>query len=608
MTAMAGSRFLALGVLVALAAFPLVAQSPLPDALDKVATKWVDDTFKKMTLDDKVGQLVFTAANSTYLASDTDAYDALAQKIRTLHLGGVHVFGGAEPAAALLLNRNPGGTILGDPLAAASLTNRLQNESPLPLLVSADFEAGAGFRIAGATTFPREMAVGAAGDERLAFEAAQITGAESRAMGVHVNFSPVADVNNNPQNPVINTRSFGETPEAVGRLTSAYVRGLRAGGALATLKHFPGHGDTDVDSHLGLPIISHPRERLDRIELVPFRQGLAAGADAVMVAHIELPALDSADFSPATLSAPIVTGLLRGEMKFQGLVFTDSMGMDAIAKRLSAGDAAVRAIQAGNDVVLHSPDDGAAVAAIKAAVQTGKIPVAQLDASVRRLLQAKARLGLHKTRTVSLDDVPKRVGGRQSAVLAQQLSQKSITLIKDDRNQVPLRVPREASVLYLSLLDYPANWRIAAPSRTLLPELRKRWPVGASIELSDRSTTEEIDLVRTSATRYDAIVVSVFVRASSGSGRMDLAPPLVRLLTDLGRLTANTPRPFVTLFFGNPYVPAGIPALPAVLLTYDFYDLAELSAIRALAGDAPISGRLPVSIPGIANAGFGIAR
>ncbi|HEX5070970.1 MAG TPA: glycoside hydrolase family 3 protein [Vicinamibacterales bacterium] len=603
---MSVSRLIGIALVAGLALAP--AQAPIPDALDKAAAKWVDDTIKRMALDDLVGQLVFTSANSTYLASDTDAYDALAQKIRTLHLGGVHLFGGAEPAAALLLNQNAGGTTLGDPLAAASLTNRLQNESPLPLLVSADFEAGLGFRLAGATTFPREMAVGAAGDERLAFEAARITGAESRAIGVHVNFSPVADVNNNPQNPVINTRSFGESPDAVGRLASAYVRGLRAGGALATLKHFPGHGDTDVDSHLGLPIIGHPRERLDRIELAPFRQGLAAGADAVMVAHIELPALDPGEFSPATLSPPIVTGLLRGEMKFQGLIFTDSMGMDAIARRLSPADAAVRAIQAGNDVVLHSPDDAAAVAAVKAAVEAGKIPRAQVEASVRRLLQAKARLGLHKTRTVSLDDVPKRVGGRQNAVVAQQLSEKSITLVKDDRNQVPLRVPREASVLYLSMLDYPANWRIAAPSRTFLPELRKRWPIGASIELSDRSTTEELELVRATATRYDAIVVSVFVRASSGSGRMDLAAPLAKLLTDLARLTSGTPRPFITVFFGNPYVPAGIPTLPAVLLTYDFYDLAELSAIRGLAGDSPLTGRLPVSIPGIASVGFGIER
>ncbi len=594
--------------IAALAVLPLAAQVPLPDGLDKAAAKWVDDTFKKMTLDEKVGQLVVTSANSTYLASDTEAYDVLSRKVRQLRLGGVHLFGGAEPAAAMLLNNGNAGATLGQPLEAASLLNRLQLESVIPLLNTADFEAGVGFRIAGATVFPRQMAVGAAADEQLASDAARITAIESRAIGVHVNFSPLADVNNNPLNPVINTRSFGEAPDPVGRLAAAYIRGLHAGGMLATLKHFPGHGDTDVDSHLGLPIIAHPRARLDAIELAPFRAGLAAGADAVMVGHIELPALDPAEFSPATLSAPIVTGLLRGQMKFGGLIYTDSMGMDAIATRLSPGDAAVRAVQAGNDVVLNSPDDAAAVAAIRAAAQSGAIPMAQIDASVRRILQAKARLGLHKARTVSLDDLPKRVGGRQSAVLAQALSRKSITLIKDERNQVPLRVPADASVLYLSMLDYPANWRIAAPSRVFLPELRRRWPGVTAIELSDRSTTDEIDLVRASAARYDAVVVSVFVRASSGSGRMDLAPPLVKLLGDMARATANTPKPLITIFFGNPYVPVGVPNLPAVLLTYDFYDLAELSAVRALAGEAPITGHLPVGLPGMFGAGFGLVR
>jgi hypothetical protein len=377
---------------------------------------------------------------------------------------------------------------------------------------------------------------------------------------------------------------------------------------LATLKHFPGHGDTEVDSHLGLPIISHPRERLDAIELAPFRAGLAAGADAVMVGHIELPALDPAEFSPATLSSPVVTRLLRGDMKFGGLIFTDSMSMDAIAARLAPGEAAVRAIQAGNDIVLHSPDDAAAVAGIRAAVESGAIAMAQVDASVRRILQAKARLGLHKSRTVSLDDVPKRVGGRQSAFVARALAQKAITLIKDDRNQVPLRVPPDASVLYLSLLDYPAGWRIAAPGRTFVPELRRRWPNVTAIELSDRSTPQEIDLVRASAPRYDAVVVAAFVRAASGSGRMELAPALVKLLGDVARATSSTPKPLIAVFFGNPYVPAGIPNLPAVLLTYDFYDLAELAAARALVGEAPITGRLPISIPGLANAGFGLVR
>jgi beta-N-acetylhexosaminidase len=349
----------------------------------------------------------------------------------------------------VLLNNNYGSVVLGQPLAAASLLNRLQSLSTIPLLNTADFEAGAGFRIQGATVFPRAMAVGAAGDEMLAFEAARITALEARAMGVHVNFAPIADVNNNARNPVINTRAFGEVPEAVGRLASAYVRGLHAGGMLATLKHFPGHGDTDVDSHLGLPIINHPRERLEKVELAPFGAGMAAGADAVMTAHIQLPALDPAEFSPATLSPAIVTGLLRGQLKFDGLVYTDSMGMDAISRRIPPGEAAARAIKAGNDVVLHSPDDEAAVAGIKAAVEKGEIPQAQLDGSVRRILTAKARLGLYKAKLVPLDELPKIVGGRAHAAVAQELGKRSITLVKDDRNQVPLRAPREASVLYL---------------------------------------------------------------------------------------------------------------------------------------------------------------
>ena len=585
-----------------------LAQAPLPDELDKVAAKWVDDTFRKMTLDDKIGQMVVTSANTTYLASDTDSYETLVKRVRDLRLGGVHVFGGAEPIPNVLLGNAYGSVILGQPLEAASLLNRLQNVAALPLLNTGDFEAGLGFRISGATVFPRQMGVAAAGDEQLAFEAARIAAIESRAIGVHVNFSPIADVNNNPRNPVINTRSFGEVPDAVGRLASAYIRGYRAGGMLSTLKHFPGHGDTDVDSHLGLPIINQPRERLESVELPPFRQGIAAGADAMMIAHIELPALDKSEFSPATLSRPIVTGLLREEMKFTGLIYTDSMGMDAVSKRLSPADAAVRAVKAGNDIVLHSPDDAAAVAGIKAAVEKGEIPLAQIDDSVRRILRQKARLGLHKSKTVSLDDVAAKVGGRKNAAVAQALSQKSITLIKDDRNQVPLRVPREASILYLSVLDYPSNWRIAAPSRTFLPELRKRWPGVTAIELTDRSTTEEVELVRASASRYDAIVVSVFVRASSASGRMDLAAPLTKLLQDMARSTQSTPKPMITVFFGNPYVPMGLPTLPAVMLTYDFYDLAEGSAVRALAGEAPITGRLPIALPGMFEAGWGIVR
>jgi beta-N-acetylhexosaminidase len=597
-----------LAALVLAGAATLAAQTPLSDTLDRSAAKWVDDTLKKMTLDEKIGQLIVPSFNSTYLASDTDEFEVLARKVADLHVGGFHVFGGTEPVPGVLLNANYGSVILGQPFAAASLVNRLQSKASVPLLNTADFEAGVGFRISGATTFPRAMAVAAAADEALAFEAARITAVESRALGIHVNFAPVADVNNNARNPVINTRSFGESPEVVGRLAAAYVRGLHAGGMLATLKHFPGHGDTDVDSHIGLPIIQQPRERLERVELPPFAAGIGAGADAIMTAHIQLPALDTAEFSPASLSRPIVGGLLRGEMKFEGLIYTDSMSMDAVSRRLSPGAAAVRALQAGNDVILHSPDDFAAADGIKAAVARGDVPLAQLEASVRRVLTAKARLGLHKTKIAPLDDIPSRVGGRTHATVAQALSQKSITLIKDVRQQVPLRLARTASILYLSLLDYPSNWRIAAPSRTFVPELRKRWPSVTPIELSDRSRQDEIDLVRTTAGRYDAVVASVFVRAASSSGRMDLSPPLAKLLSDLARSTGAAEKPFVTVFFGNPYVPMSVPDVPAMLLTYDFYDLAEASAVRAIAGEARITGRLPIALPGMFELGAGILR
>jgi hypothetical protein len=383
---------------------------------------------------------------------------------------------------------------------------------------------------------------------------------------------------------------------------------MQAAGVAATLKHFPGHGDTDVDSHLGLPIIKHPRARLDQMELVPFRAGVAAGADAVMTAHIELPELDPTPKTPTTLSAPIVQGLLRKDLKFDGLIYTDSMGMAGVAALYQPGEAAVRAVKAGNDVILHSPDDGAAFAAVVEAVKKGEIPREQLDTSVLRILRAKARAGLHRNRAVNLEQIPEVVGTRRNQAVADEVSQRSITLVKDARNQVPLKLPSDARVLYLSVLDYPAGWRIAAPSRTFIPELQKRWPNVTAIELSDRSTASEIQLVRAMAPRYDAIVAGIFVRTASYSGRMDLAPPLTRLLQDLARATEASGQPLVAAFFGNPYVTTFLPELPAMLVTYDYYDLAEASAVRALVGEAPITGRLPIELPGLAKVGEGISR
>ena len=578
-----------------------------PFKLDRDATRWVDDTIRKLTLDEKIGQLVVPSFESGYMSTDSDAFDELSRLVKEFHVGGFHVFGATQPAPSVLLNTSYGSVILGQPLSAAFLINRLQGLSNVPLLNTADFETGVGFRIVGGTSFPRQMAMGAANDERLVREEARITGVEARALGVHVNFAPVADVNNNPRNPVINTRSYGEDPARVGALVAAYVDGAREGGIIATLKHFPGHGDTDVDSHLGLPVITFDRARLESLELAPFRKGLDRRAEAVMAAHIVLPALDSGS-TPATFSKPILSDLLRGDLGFGGLVYTDSMSMDAITKLDSPGEGAVRAVAAGADQVLHSPDPIAAFRALRAAAQNGRLSPAQLEASVTRILRAKASRGLHAKRSIDLDAVPTMVGGRQHLAIAQEASERSMTLVRDQRNQIPLTIPRDAQILHLSVLDYPSGWQISAPSRTFIPELKKRWPQVTSVEVSDRTPLAELDFVRAVAPRYAAIVASVFVRANSGSGRIDLSPECVRLLRDLARSTARTSTPFVTVFFGNPYVAAAAPELPAVLLTYDFYDLAETSAVRAIAGETKISGRLPIALPGLFPVGHGLDR
>jgi beta-N-acetylhexosaminidase len=582
-----------------------VRREPFP--LDRAAETWVAHTIATMTIEQKVGQLIVPAFHAEFVSSDSDAFDRLAGEVRDLHVGGFHVFGATEAAPPVLLNPTYGTTILGQPLAAASLLNRLQDLSELPLLNTADFEAGPGFRLAGATTFPREMAFGAARDGRLVHEAARLTGLEARAVGVQVDLAPVADVNDNPRNPVINTRSYGEAPAQVAALVGDFVEGAREGRMIAALKHFPGHGDTDVDTHLGLPVIPYDRARLDRVELVPFRAGLQRGADAVMTSHIELPALDPTG-TPATFSAPITTGLLRDALGFDGLVYTDSLSMASIQPVAPPGEAAVLAVLAGADQVLEPSDPAATFAGLQAAAESGRITKERLDASVRRLLRAKAFLGLQRHRRVDLDALPAVVGSRAHLAVAEEAAARSITLVRDDRQQVPLAVPRGTAILYLSVLDYPSGWRIAAPSRTFIPELKKRWPDVTAIEISDHTSASDLDLVHAIAPRYGAVLASVFVRASSGSGRMDLAPEPARLLRDLAAITARTKAPYVVTLFGNPYTAAFLGDVPALLLTYDFYDLPERAAVRAIAGEASIGGRLPITLGGALPLGFGLDR
>jgi beta-N-acetylhexosaminidase len=578
-------------------------------ASDPKAEPWVRKVLKKMTLQEKVGQLVIPGLSGVYTPVDSEAAERLERLVRDGRVGGFHVFGGTEATPPVLLNPVYGTSgrraTKGDPLAIAVLLNRLQRASTLPLLFTADFEGGAGYIVEGATRLPRAMALGATRDEGLAERAGRLAAGEGRALGVHVDFYPVVDVNNNPTNPIINVRSFGEDPTFVGRMATAYIRGIRAGGMLSTAKHFPGHGDTDTDTHLDLAVIEHARGRLDVVELVPFKAAIAAGVDAVMSAHIRLPALDPTEGLPATLSRPILTGLLREELGFDGLVFTDSMSMRAISRRFANDKAAAMAVAAGADVVLDPPDPEAALRGIREAVERGEIPREQVDRSVERLLRAKARLGLHRLRTVDVEAVPAGLGGRAREAVAAEIASKAITLAKDDRAQVPLRLPGNARVLVLSMVDYASGWREGAPGRVLVPELKKRYADVTAVEVSDRTTAGETDLLRALARRSDAVVAASYVRTASYGGRMGLGQAQIALLE---QLAADAARPLVTIAFGSPYVSELGSKVPAVLLTYELGDAPEAAAARALCGEASIGGKLPVTIPGLFPVGQGLER
>jgi beta-N-acetylhexosaminidase len=601
---------LAVALLLLLASTAGALDAKADKQAEKQAATWVRKTLAKMTLDEKVGQLVVPGLNGVYTPVDSEAQDKLDKLVREGRVGGFHVFGGGEALPPALLNPVYGvagsRTIKGDALAIATLLNRLQRASALPLLFTADFEGGAGYIVDGATRMPRAMALGATRDPGLAERAGRLGASEGRALGVHVDYYPVVDVNVNPQNPVINIRSFGEDPELVARMATAYMRGIQQGGMLSTAKHFPGHGDTATDTHLDLAVVEHSRARLDAVELVPFRAAIAAGVDAVMSSHIRLPALDPTEGRPATLSRPILTGLLREELGFKGLVVTDSMSMLAIAKRFTPAEAAALAVAAGADVVLDSPDPLAALRGIKQAVERGEIARDALDRSVERILKAKAKVGLHRARTVDVEAVPASVGGRAHEALAVEIASRAITLLKDERGQVPLALPQKSRVLLLSLVDSASGWREAAPGRVLIPELRKRLPGLTAVEVTDRTTASELDLLRAMAKGMDAVVAATFTRAADPNGKLGLSPGQLSLLETLARDESR--RPFVAVALGSPYVGALGAKLPAILVTYEIGDAPEAAAVRALCGEAPIGGRLPVSLPALFPAGHGLDR
>src|SRR3984885_11276344 len=383
-----------------------------PIRLDHEGEKWAEKTLRKLSTEEKVGQVFNVFVRAEFLNIENPEYLQLRDAISKYHLGGFTMTVRWDPP---FLYRN-------QPYEAAELLNRLQQDSKLPLLISADFERGVTMRLHGATEFPHAMAFGATGKLEYAEAFGRITAQEASAVGVHWNFFPDADVNSNPANPIINTRSFGEDPQQVGDLVTAYIRGARANGMLTTVKHFPGHGDTATDSHLGVAQVTGDMARLNTVELPPFQMAIEAGVDSVMVAHVSVPALDPNPDHVATTSPAIVDGLLKEQLGFKGIVITDALDMAGLTRLYAGhvGRAAVDAFKAGSDVLLIPADLGASYEAMVEAVRSGEIPSAQLDASVLKILKAKASLGLHKTRLVNIDALSNLVGKPENLALGQK--------------------------------------------------------------------------------------------------------------------------------------------------------------------------------------------
>lgn len=533
-----------------------------------------------LTVPQRAAQLIMPWLTGGYSAEDGNGLDQAFGWLDSLEVGGIVVS-------------------IGSPLDLAAKINALQQRSRLPLLIASDLEGGSAFRFVGGTPFPTNMGVAATGREQDAFAMGRITALEGRAVGVHLVFAPVADVNNNPDNPIINTRSFGADPARVAVLVGATVRGIQSTGMVATVKHFPGHGDTDVDSHTALPIVRQGWRELAARELLPFRVAVDAGVGAVMSAHIALPEIERDSSLPSTLSRRIMTGVLRDSLGFDGLAVTDALDMGALVSRFGAGELAVRALEAGADILLMPTDPRAAIAAVAAAVRSGRVSEARLAQSVERVLALKDRFGLFQHRTVSLSRVAKVVGARASLDSARAVTERSLVLVRDSSGAIDAlrRGPgRIAVVTFAEAGD-------GGFGSTLVTELRARGHQIAGVHrLIPASGPASYDSARSVLARAPVALFAVSARTVTARGSISLPAAMAELVSE-----AERRGPTILTSFGTPYLLRQLPDLSSLLLAWTANPLTEAAVAGALSG-AAITGSLPIDLPPSYPVGFGLRR
>ena len=588
-------------------------QRPGPVRLTRDGEKWAEKTLHKLTLEEKVGQVFMIWCRASFLNVDNPEYLQWREDMQKYHVG----------SFAMTVHVDGPYLLRSEPYEAAELLNRLQSESKLPLLFAADFERGVSMRLLGTTIFPHAMAFGGDGKVEDAETFGSITALESRAIGIHWNFFPDADVNSNPANPIINTRSFGEDPKQVGDLVAAYIKGAHEGGMLTTVKHFPGHGDTATDSHLGVASVNGDRAHLDSIELPPFRQAIAAGVDSVMVAHVTVPALDPDPNHVATISPAIVSDLLEKQLGFKGIIVTDALDMAGLTHLFAnnIGRAAVEAFKAGNDLLLIPADFPASYNAMLQAVQSGEIPLDRLDHSVLKILKTKASLGLQDARTVDVKALADLVGKPGNLAFGQQVAEAAITLVRDNGRVLPLKSSLKYQGTAKPGLPYTTqeetrNQTVAVlfsedvrteSGRVFGREFRARIPDARVLYVDPRIAAGMSDEVLKAVEEAKTVVAAIYVvptagRVGNAVAMEDATGSLLKHLLD--RAAGKT----VVVAMGNPYLAADFPKTENYMCTFSNASVSELGAVKALFGEIAIRGHLPVSIPNVARRGGGLQR
>ena len=565
-------KFFPFLTLLFFAVFQSSAQVITPDFLQYRNSKWVDSVMSSLSLEEKIGQLIMVAAWS--------------------NKGEKH----KKEILKLIEEQKIGGLIFfqGDAVSQVELMNDYQEVSKVPLLGAIDAEWGLGMRLDNTISYPFQMGLGAIQDDELLYELGREMARQIRLSGLHVNFAPVVDVNNNPANPVINFRSFGEDKLNVSNKSIAYMKGMQDHKLFTTAKHFPGHGDTDTDSHYALPQINHPLARLDSLELYPFRRLIEAGVGGVMVAHLNIPALDASGL-PSTLSRPIITDLLKKKLNFQGLIVTDAMNMKGVTNGNLPGVVDKDAILAGNDLLEFTEDVPKTIEEVKKAVDEGLISEAEIDEKVRKLLSVKQWVGLNEYEPVKKKGLEKKLNSPAAKLLHEQLVEASLTVLKNDKNLMPLR---ELEVLKI------ASVSIGAKKKTEFQKSLRLYTDVEAYQLPADADASGIAELKKELQEYNLVILGIHDDSRFPRNSMKFSDSLVEFIAELSG-NANT----LISFFKNPYVIdklKNIENAPALLLTYQDSEMTQRKAAEVIFGGIGATGKLPVSIGEKFKAGEGL--